>query len=182
MIARKFLISLLASLSLMGILSNVAYAQTQDGALGATSTGQVDLDLEVTDSVEISALTAIDFGSYGGGDTGGIQEEIGFCVYVNGGDGYTITPSSANGDFILIGDNGQDEIEYTVKLAGSGTGAASQSAVAYENQSATFLGSVRRDCNGTNNASLDVSIEEQEIRDASTDTYADTLILLVNPV
>ncbi len=182
MITRKLLLSVFAGLSLMSLVSGAAFAQTTDGSLGATSTGQVDLDLEVTDSVEITSLNSIDFGSYGGGDTGGINEEIGFCVYVNGGDGYTITPSSANGDFILIGDAGQDEIEYTVKLAGAGSGAGAASAVPYNNASAEFKGSVRRDCNGSDNASLDVSIEEQEIRDASTDTYADTLILLVNPV
>lgn len=182
MFNRKTVFNIAAGLTLLGLMTGLANAQTADGTLDATSTGQVDLDLEVTDSVEISALSAIDFGSYGGGDTGGISQEIGFCVYVNGGDGYTITPSSANSKFALVGSSGGDEIEYSVKFAGAATGAASANAVAYSNASATFNGSRLRDCNSNNNASLDISIEEQEIRDASTDTYADTLILLVNPV
>lgn len=82
---------LLSALILSSMLSPLAMA-ADDGDLGATSTGEIDINLEVTDSVEISALDDIDFGSYGGGDTGDINAGDGFCVYVNGGDDYTITP------------------------------------------------------------------------------------------
>jgi hypothetical protein len=41
---------------------------------------------------------------------------------------------------------------------------------------------VFRDCSSSDNASIDVNIAEQEIRDATTDSYSDTLILLVNPI
>ena len=98
------------------------------------------------------------------------------------GDQYTITPTSTNGSFVLVGDTDSDEIEYTVKLIDAATGAAAASAVAYNTASASFTGSNYRDCQSINNASLDISIAEQEIRDATTDTYADTLILLVNPI
>ena len=165
-----------------GLLTSTAAFAATDGTLGATSTGQLDLDLEVLDNVQISALDDIDFGQYGGGDSGDINAGDAYCVYVNGGDDYTITPTSANGDFKLVGDSFADEISYTVKFAGAPTGAASQSAVAYNNASATFGGSTETDCASSNNASVDVSIAEAQITSASTDTYSDTLILLVNPI
>ena len=163
-----------------GLLSTSALAST-DGSLGSTSTGQVDLDLEVLDSVEITALNDIDFGTYGGTDTGDVNAGDAFCVFVNGGDDYNITPTSNNGKFSLVGTLG-DEIDYTVKLVGAATGASSASAVSYNAASATFSGSNARDCGSADNASVDISITEAEIRTASTDTYSDTLVLLVSPI
>ena len=163
-----------------GLISTSAMAAT-DGTIGATSTGQIDLNLEVLDSVEISALNDVDFGTYGGTDVGDINAGDAYCVFVNGGDDYTITPTSANGTFALDGVLG-DSINYTVKLAGAATGAASAAAVGYNVASATFSGSSARDCGSADNASVDISIAESEIRAASTDTYSDTLILLVSPI
>jgi hypothetical protein len=165
-----------------GLVGSSAGFASTDGTLGATSTGRIDLDLEVLDSVEISGLNDIDFGQYGGGDTGDVNAGDSYCVYVNGGDDYNITPTSANGEFKLVGDSSADEISYVVKFAGAATGAASESAVSYNTASSTFQGSATRDCGSTNNASVDVRIAESDIRAASTDTYADTLILLVNPI
>ncbi len=173
--------TLFTAIVLTSVLSPAVMA-AENGELGATSTGQIELDLEVTDSVEITALNDIDFGSYGGGDTGDINAGDAFCIYVNGGDDYTVTPTSANGSFVLLGSNFADEIEYEVKIAGSATGAETADGVDYNSSSATFQGSFYRDCNSTNNASLDISIAEQQIREATTDTYSDTLILLVNPI
>jgi hypothetical protein len=163
-----------------GLFSSAALAAT-DGTMGATSSGQINIDLEVLDSVEITALNDIDFGQYGGTDTGDINAGDAYCVYRNGGDGYTITPTSSNGKFALVGVLG-DEINYSVKLNGAATGAASASAVAYNSASATFSGSSARDCGATDNASVDVSVTESDLRTASTDTYSDTLILLVSPI
>lgn len=165
--------------SLLG--SSLSLAAT-DGNLGATSQGDLDLDLSVLDSVEITSLDDIDFGSYGAGNTGGINQGDAFCVYVNGADDYTITPTSSNGSFALAGDNQADTIPYVVKLVGAATGAAAATATNYNAASATFQGANTRDCGSANNASLDISIAESDIRAATTDTYADTLILLVNPV
>ena len=162
------------------LISSPVFAAT-DGSLGSTSTGQVDLDLEVLDSVAISSLDNIDFGQYGGSDTGDINSGDSYCVYVNGGDDYNITPTSSNGKFALVGTLG-DEINYKVKLAGAATGASSQSAVSYNTASSTYQGSYSLTCNSTDNASVDVSITESELRKASTDTYSDTLILMVSPI
>ena len=173
---------MLTATVIAGLLTSAASFAATDGSLGATSTGQVNLDLAVLDSVEISALNDIDFGQYGGGNTGNINTGDAYCVYVNGGDDYTITPTSSNGAFKLVGNSFADEIQYVVKLAGAATGASAQSAVLYNSASATFQGSTARDCGSINNASVDVSITEAQIGTASPDTYSDTLILLVSPI
>ena len=174
-VRNKILASVIA-----GLIGTSAYAAT-DGTMGATSSGQFQLDLEILDSVEITALNDIDFGQYGGTDTGDINAGDAYCVYRNGGDAYTITPTSSNGKFSLQGVLG-DEIDYTVKLAGAATGASAAASVGYNVASATFNGSAARDCGAADNASVDVSITEAELRAASTDTYSDTLILLVSPI
>ena len=92
-----------------GLLSTSAMAAL-DGSLDSTSESRIDLDLEVLDSVQITALDDVDFGTYGGTDTGGINAGDAYCVYRNGGDGYTITPTSSNGKFSLVGVLG-DEID-----------------------------------------------------------------------
>lgn len=166
----------ISALSLpMAIVSWPLAAQSTDGNLDATSSGQVDITLEVLDSVQISELNSIDFGTYGGADAGGLNQGDGFCVYVNGGDQYTITPTSANSGFKLIGSTFGDEIEYTVSFNGAPV-------TDYSVASTTFVGSNFLDCNATENASIDLDIAEQAMQAASTDTYSDTLILLVNPI
>jgi hypothetical protein len=166
-----------------------ALSQTTQGTLDATSEGQVQINLEVLDSVQITGLNDISFGTYGGSDTGprGISE--GYCVYVNGAGDYDITATSSNGaatddtaKFHLVGGTSSDEIMYTVKFVGAASGASSASVTNYSETSATFAGSNLRDCSGSDNAQLHIDITEQELRDASTDTYQDTLILLVSPV
>ena len=165
-----------------GLISTSAMAATQ-GLMGLTSNGNIDLDLQVLDSIEINALNDINFGTYGGLNTGNINQGDDFCVFRNGGDNYKITPTSANGKFSLTGPT-LDEIDYTVKLAGTAGGAATGTSVLYGADSTGFAGSAARDCTGSGgvNASVDVSITEAEIRQASTGLYADTLILLVSPI
>jgi len=156
--------------------------QAQDGELGVASTGKVGIALEVNDSVKISALDSLDFGTYGGSDSGNLSLSDDFCVYVNGGDQYTITPISANAAFKLVGSTFGDEIEYTVHFKGAPTGAEAAPATAYSSPTTNFPGSVSLNCDTATNASLGLSIAEQAMRDASTDTYSDTLILVVNPI
>lgn len=171
------------------LIAPVSFAQLAQGSLGATSTGNIDLDLQVTDSVKITALADIDFGSYGGADTGAISGADAYCVYTNGGDAYKITPTSTNGaatddanTFHLVGTTDGDEIQYTIKFAGTATGASSAATVPYNTQTASFNGANTTNCAGADNAQLHIDIAETEIRAASTDLYTDMLILLVNPV
>jgi hypothetical protein len=58
-----------------------------------------------------------------------------------------------------------------VKFVGAATGASTATATKYNTASATFNGSNLRNCNNADNAQLHIDIEEQEIRDATTDTY-----------
>lgn len=166
----------ISALSLpMAFASFPLAAQSTDGDLDSTSSGQVDITLQVLDSVQISELNTIDFGTYGGADSGGLNSGDGFCVYVNGGDQYTITPTSVNSAFKLVGSTFGDEIEYSVSFNGAPI-------TAYSTASSTFIGSNFLNCNATENASIILDIAETAMQAASTDTYSDTLILLVNPI
>jgi len=91
------------------------------------------------------------------------------------------SPTSINTKFALVGTAG-DEINYTVKLAGTAAGAAAEASVNYDTASALYSGNNARDCASADNASVDVSIAESDIRAASTDTYSDTLVLMVSPI
>jgi len=137
----KVLATVIASL-----VSASSFGATTDSSPGSTSTGNVDINLQVLDSFEISSLTV----------------------------------SSANAKFSLVGGLG-NEIDYMAKLAGTAGGAAAAATEAYNSITATFAGSSVRECGSSDNASVDVSITEAEIRSASADTY-DTLTLLVNPI
>ena len=57
-----------------------AYAATVDGSLGPTSTGTLDIQLEVQNEMLLSLLDTIDMGVFGGGDMSGTDD---VCVYFN---------------------------------------------------------------------------------------------------
>ncbi|MFT7547832.1 MAG: hypothetical protein ACI9VI_001673 [Candidatus Azotimanducaceae bacterium] len=178
------------------VVAPSVFAQTVQGPLGATSTGNVEVTMTVTDSVEITDLQTLALGTFGGANTGDQNAEDAYCVYANGGDAYSIDVTSTNtaatddsNKFFLLGATDADQIMYTVKLGGrlvtnstTVTAASAESVINYGGTSSTFYGEKTRNCAGSTNAGIRVDIAEQEIRDASSGTYADTIILIVNPV
>lgn len=168
-------------LPITALAVSAAYSQTQ-GVLGATSQGEFSVFLQVLDSVRISGLEDIDLGSFGGSDTGDVEGEASFCVYVNGQGSYRLTPTSANGkkSFVMAGDG--NEIEYTLKLAGTADGASVAAPAVHGSASNDFIGSQFLNCEDTgDNAQVRIEVAEQEIRQAATGNYSDTITLLLNP-
>ncbi len=158
--------------------AGTAYSAT-DGTLGATSTGSLDVRVEIADRVQISGLDDIDLGTYSG--SGDLDGSDAFCVYRNGTGGYEVTISSPQADdgafrlrsgdeFIAYSVTFNDEAEITGgsavnsgdKLAGTG--------------SATSV-----TCGNGSNASLGVSIAAVALQAAPTGVYTDTITLLVEP-
>lgn len=155
------------------------------GSLGATSTGSVSVTITITDSVKITDLDDVAFPSYGGSNTGAINQGDAFCVYRNGSDGYSITASNPNGsEFALVGATDADVLQYTVALDESDD-ASSANAVTYNTAVNFTSGSPNTDCSeegdGTNTA-FDIRIAEQELRDGSSQNYTGTLQLLLQPI
>lgn len=170
------LISLVAS---MGVLA------ATDGTLDTTSTGTSEVSLVVNDSVLITGLNDVNFPAYGAANTGAINQGDAFCVYRNGGDGYSITPSNPNGtEFEITSVATGDSIQYTLALDESDD-ASFASASTYNTAQNFTSGSVFVNCSdegdGTNTA-FDIRITEQELRDTTSGTYTGTLQLLVEPI
>ena len=108
-----------------------------------------------------------------------------FCIFRNGGDGYSITPSNPNGvEFEITSALTGDSIQYTLALdesADASTAAASM----YDTTQNFSSGSEFLNCSdegdGTNTA-FDIRITEQELRDTTSGVYTGTLQLLVEPI
>jgi len=171
-----FLVFLVAS---MGALA------ATDGSLDSTSTGTSDVSLVVNDNVLITGLNDVNFPAYGATNTGDINQGDAFCVYRNGGDGYSITPSNPNGvEFEITSVATGDSIQYTLALDESDD-ASSAAESTYDSAQSFTSGSVFVNCSdegdGTNTA-FDIRINEQELRDTTTGTYTGTLQLLLQPI
>jgi hypothetical protein len=168
-----------------------------DGSLGSTSSTTSIITLVVTDAVQITGLDNIDFSNanyssnnngYGAGDNSGISANDDFCVFVNGAGTYELTATAAAGSFTLTGagsdansGSANDTIAYTVGLTGSTT--PSTSAVTYNAATGVFTGSQDRDCSdaGGTNANVNIMLTDAVLRTALSDTYTDTITLLVSP-
>ena len=90
-----------------------SFAVTADGALGATSTGTVDISVTVENLVQISGLLPMTGNTYTPGTA--VTDSTPACIYRNGSANYEITATSANGiatDFFLT--NGADLVVYDV--------------------------------------------------------------------
>jgi hypothetical protein len=149
-----------------------------DGSLGATSQGDLDITLTIDPLVQISALDDIALGNYTGGANMTGADDL--CVYSNTG-GYDITASGNGGGsaFELIG--GSVNIPYTVEwadTAGAGTGSPLTSGTALTGQGGTFS---TPDCGGVDNARVIVTVNSTDLAAAPADNYIGVLTLLVAP-
>ena len=187
--------TLKSAILISAVLPLVVFAG--DGSLGSTSSTTSVVTLVVTNAVKITGLDNIDFSNalyssdndgYGAGDSSGISANDDFCVFVNGAGTYSLTATSAAGSFSLTGagsdansGNANDTIAYTVGLAGSTS--PSTSAVTYNSATGVFTGSQDRDCSdaGGTNANVNIMLTDTVLRTALSDTYTDTITLLVSP-
>lgn len=167
-----------------GLGANTVFAASQ-GSLDSTSTGSSDITITINDSVKITDVDDVAFPDYGASDTGAVNQGDAFCVYRNGGDGYSITASNPSGsEFNLVGATDGDVLQYTVALDESDD-AASASAIGYNTAVNFTSGSVFVDCSDENdgtNTAFDIRFAEQELRDSSTQDYTGTLQLLLAPI
>lgn len=140
----------------------------------------VSVTIQGSSEVSISRLDDIDFGEYNG--PGALQATERFCVYSANG-AYSISISSANqdaaGKFYLNSDDTGQKIPLDVRFADSANGSTgnevgrgSMSGIG-NSQSAT--------CQDSDNASITLSMAEQDLAATKSGFYSDTLVLLVQP-
>lgn len=151
-----------------------------DGSLGATSQGDLDVIVDIPKRVQIQGLNDIDLGSYGG--TGDLDKSDAFCVYSNAGGLYDLTTTSTNpdGNTFRVTD-GASFLPYSVVVNDDTDPAGGQTVD--HNQTLTSLtgSSTSATCGGGTNASLEVTFAEADLQGALAGTYTDTITLLVEP-
>ena len=150
-----------------------------DGNLGATSTGDIDITLNVPNMAQISGLTDITVNYPATG--GDVTRAISFCVF-SSTRLYTIRATSANGDgatnTFRLHDSGNYipyEIDWTDD-GGTATNLDHNQNLASQNTNATAV-----DCGGGTNTSLTLRITEAAVAAVPAASYQDNLTLLVTP-
>ena len=158
-----------------------AYAATQ-GAPGATSQGDLDIEISVNDVVQISNLADVTFPTFTTGDQIDTQ---GVCVYRNGviDQDYTITASGDGGGsaFTLSGlATPANTVPYSVDWD-DGDGFVNLLTTGTVTMNHSDNGNDDCTVNG-DNVDLRITILAADLAAMPADTYDGTLTLLVAPI
>lgn len=158
-------------------MATSTYAVTQ-GDLGFTSTGSVEISLNVADEVQINNLVDIDLGDFTGADLTGSTPA---CIFRNGGNaGFQLTASGNGtaGAYTLADAGAANLVGYSVSI---NTGGADSDLDA--NTPATFTTATSTpDCVGiTDNATITVTVDAADAATLPATAYTGTLTLVVAP-
>ncbi|WP_338578816.1 hypothetical protein [Halomonas salifodinae] len=157
-------------LGVMGLWCGSLWAAS-DGAVGPTSSGTLQVQVQIPDLVRITDLADIDLGTYSG-DAGNLSGSSPACVRRNGPGDYQLTVTSGNGAFNLL--NGSESLGYSVSWGGG--------AVTY----GTPLTGLTPDSDSLGSCSpvadqLTVEVLGSALHQALPGSYSDTLTLMVAP-
>jgi hypothetical protein len=172
-----------ASACLVGVIgfSGAAYGVTADGTVGPTSTGTMDVIVNVPPLALVNELDTITL-NYTTGDLVGSDE---FCVWSSSG-AYGITISSLNGTGAFQADSLTDSLAYTVVFddtTNPATGVAVTEGALISGQVSTPEDGFPVGCGaGTTNAVVEVTfVEAANLLGADAGVYTDEMTLLVSP-
>ena len=147
-----------------------------EGTLGTSSTGTVEVYIDVEGLVQVTSLNDIDMGSATMTDNV-FDDQSGtdsFCVFSNtsGGD-YNVTVTGAN-TFGLSDGTDTIPVEYTYNGGGV---AASGDTLEYEIGNSSSV-----TCEGSTNATLEAAVLGSDLAAAKPGYYSEVITLLVEPV
>ena len=172
-----------ASACLVGAIgfSGAAYGATVDGTVGPTSTGTMDVIVNVPPLALINELDTITL-NYTTGDLTGSDE---FCIWSSSG-AYGITITSLNGTGGFQADSVTDSLAYTVVFDDStnpATGVAVTEGTPITGQDSTPENGFPVGCGGgATNAVVEVNfVEAGNLLGADSGVYSDEMTLLVSP-
>ena len=163
------------------VAATVGAQAATDGTTGSTSTGTVDISLQIDGAVRISNLDNLDLGTFTG--SGPLTASDTACVYSNGATGYSVTATStaqgvSTGAFELS--DGTDSIPYVVTF-NDGGGASTLGF-----NSAATMGNARTiddNCSAVaDNATIQVDVAVVDASSVAQGTYTSTLTLVVAPI
>jgi len=148
-----------------------------DGIVGPTSEGDLNINLTILDEVRISNLEDIDLGIFAGADLSGTSPA---CVFRSGTGNYEITAEGdGNGGAFELSD-GTNDVVYTVTYD-DGAGAENMtSGTVLPGQTGGDPGSDICDNTG-NNGTIEVTVEADAMAALPAGAYAGVLTLTVAP-
>ena len=172
--------TILYATAAVAITAGVSYAAV-DGPVGETSTGTLNINLNVLEEVQVSRLNDISLSNYVAGGADNVGTDL-FCMYYNNSTNVNLTLTSANTDgtdFRL--ENAGEFINYTVRIDPDAGGAspfqahAHGATVQYTGAATTTSG-----CSG-DTATVEVTVTNVGVLPVSNGIYSDTMTLLVAP-
>ena len=173
-----------ATLLATGLLTSGAIIAATDGVVGTTSTGTLDIQVDVDDLVRISGLSDIllTFDATGTGDVIGSSTA---CIYRNGAGDYNVTASGSGAASAFTIQNGAavpTVIAYTVAWDDAVTGTNTSAVTALTPLTGqSGANTVADDCStgGGANAFVEITIPRADLSAAPAGTYNGTLTLVV---
>lgn len=175
--------------TLLALGATTAHAAS-DGGLAATSTGTSDVQLIVSERVQITNLQdlVLDNGSGGTANTyeptaGDVSFTSTFCVYYNNATGVDLTINSLNGagTGYILDDGSGNQITYQVNIDEGDDGGATAHAEAATIQYTT-MASNTLNCGGTDNNNVRAFVADTGAPlGVPNGTYTDTLSFIVAP-
>lgn len=159
-----------------------AAVAANQGTLGATSTGSVDISATVPGRVQISGLSDVAFGTVD--PTVAASNAQNVCVWSNtSGRGYTVTGTGSGTGSAFTLTDGSNDLAYAVEWAdssGQASGTALTPAAALAGLSSA---AVNPTCSAgpASSASLIVRMTATDLQAAVAGSYTGTLTLVVAP-
>ncbi|AMO58462.1 hypothetical protein GZ77_18900 [Endozoicomonas montiporae] len=140
----------------------------------------IEIRVIINTQVKISGLENVSFGTFLKDSFSRVHSQP-FCVYVQGGGNFKLTPTTYEGAFTLEGAHTNDSIDYSVYLANTGM---SYREVNYGSILTGFRGDRTENCTTAVGENMQLKLELPDINTLSTrkaDIYVGTLTLTVEP-
>jgi hypothetical protein len=177
---KELIMKKLGKIGILVSLSTLLAGQALAGTLGATSSDNSVITLEVGARVQITNVDDIALGAYSG--TGVLSGSTEYCVYKSGGDDYTVTLTTDTGSFKVSSVTTADDINFTAKVDADAD-ASDGVAVTYNVASAAMTGAATTNCGGSDNGAIEVSFAQADLLAASSAAdYTATMTILVEPL
>lgn len=166
------------SLFALGMSSAAVMAATQ-GTLGTTSTGDLEITLDIDSLVRVSNLNDIDLGTFAGG-AADLSGSDNFCIYRNGAGNYNITMTGSGAASAFTLTDGTNTIPYSVSFTNGGANAMA-TGTALTAQAGAFTANDTCNSGANDNVSVAVTVANSDLASAPASSYTGTLTMVVAP-
>lgn len=182
---KNFINTVLALLmSVASLHASTSAHSASNGDLATSSIASADVSLAIPQLYLISGVADFSFGTYSG--SGNLSANYDLCVYSNDSSaGYKVrvTDSSAlSADgYSVQNAAGTAQIPFNVKWK-SGVGSTGNRQLTYNvAHTQTAANTTTPNCNGTNNANIQINLLQSDLQGAPSDTYSSTLTISIEP-